>query len=741
MSDQDKRKSPSGDGESRGGSVLLILLAIVGAVILCAYLIGNNSNKRLRYPDLVRLLEVTRYAEYGSNELVPVLNPVATAGDAAASDAVAADGTADDSLGEASSIAAAAETVKRRGELPDAAPGTIIVPSDNKPTAFVEWSRPQDIQVSEKGITGRAMYRQLGTSGDSEAEPTEKTFSTQWTVRNEEQEQRMTALLDGSNVVWDQNIPSTFWEDHGLMLLMMLILLGFGLMMLRRISGVGSPMSFSRSRGKLFALDETSSTFNDVAGIDEAVEEVREVVDFLKNAEKYQKLGGRIPKGVLLVGPPGTGKTLLARAIAGEAGTPFFSLSGSDFVEMYVGVGAARVRDMFQQAANRAPCIVFIDELDALGKSRSGSVVGGHDEREQTLNALLVEMDGFDSDTNVIIVAATNRPETLDAALLRPGRFDRHVLVDRPDVGGREEILKVHVKNVKLDEALDLHKIASITPGFVGADLANLVNEAALLAARGGKPAVGMQEFNEAVERVTAGLEKKNHVMNEDEKVRVAYHEAGHALVADALPNTDPVHKVSIIPRGMGALGYVMQRPGGDRYLSTKSELDSKLRVLVAGTLVEEMIFEDISTGASNDLERATEIARAMVMDYGMSRLGRVNYRQKNDSAFLGGGEAGHTNLHSEETAREIDGEVRRIIDEAISQTREILTARREALEAITQRLLEVEAIDGEELSKLIEAHSSVPLVVPGTASKKPRAKISRPGKGVEIAPAADGQL
>ncbi len=749
MSDQDKRKNPSGDGESRGGSVLLILLAIVGAVILCAYLIGNNSNKPLRYPDLVRLLEVTRYAEYGSNELVPVPAREAAAGAAAAAPAAAADSdtanqdaTGPDATGpDAAGSGAVAEVVKRRGVPASPGLGTIIVPSDQNPQAFVEWSRPQRIQVSEKGITGRAMYRQLGTSGDSEAEPTEKTFSTQWTVRNEEQEQRMTALLDDSNVVWDQHIPSTFWEDHGLMLLMMLILLGFGLMMLRRISGVGSPMSFSRSRGKLYALDETSITFNDVAGIDEAVEEVREVVDFLKNAEKYQKLGGRIPKGVLLVGPPGTGKTLLARAIAGEAGTPFFSLSGSDFVEMYVGVGAARVRDMFQQAANRAPCIVFIDELDALGKSRSGSVVGGHDEREQTLNALLVEMDGFDSDTNVIIVAATNRPETLDAALLRPGRFDRHVLVDRPDVGGREEILKVHVKNVKLDEKLDLHKIASITPGFVGADLANLVNEAALLAARVGKPAVGMQEFNEAVERVTAGLEKKNHVMNEDEKVRVAYHEAGHALVADALPNTDPVHKVSIIPRGMGALGYVMQRPGGDRYLSTKSELDSKLRVLVAGTLVEEMIFEDISTGASNDLERATEIARAMVMDYGMSRLGRVNYRQKNDSAFLGGGEAGHTNLHSEETAREIDGEVRRIIDEAIAQTRDILTARREALEAITQRLLEVEAIDGDELSELIEAHSSGPLVVPGTASKKPRAKISRPGKGVDIAPAGDGQL
>ncbi len=477
---------------------------------------------------------------------------------------------------------------------------------------------------------------------------------------------------------------------------MILILVFLGIVMLRRIGGVGSPMSFSRSRGKLYGQEDLAITFDDAAGIDEAVEEVREVVDFLKNSEKYQSLGGRIPKGVLLVGPPGTGKTLLAKAIAGEAGVPFFSLSGSDFVEMYVGVGAARVRDMFQQATNRAPCIIFIDELDALGKSRSGSAVGGHDEREQTLNALLVEMDGFDSNSGVIVIAATNRPETLDPALLRPGRFDRHVLVDRPDVAGREAILRVHVKNVKLDEKVDLKEIASITPGFVGADLANLVNEAALLAARAEKRAVGIREFNEAVERVTAGLEKKNCVMNEDEKIRVAYHEAGHAMVAAALPNTDPVHKVSIIPRGLAALGYTMQRPVSDRYLMTKSELESNMKVLLAGTLTEEMIFQDISTGAQNDLERCTEIARSMVMDYGMSRMGRINFRRSSRSPFLagGGGGDGYQMMHSEEMAKMIDKEVARIVDDELTQTREILEQRREVLEAVTQRLLEVEAID-----------------------------------------------
>ena len=327
--------------------------------------------------------------------------------------------------------------------------------------------------------------------------------------------------------------------------------------MMRRLGGAGSPMAFGRSRGKMYAQEDLGITFDDVAGIDEAVEELREVVEFLRTPEKYQLLGGRIPKGVLLVGPPGTGKTLLAKAIAGEAGVPFFSLSGSDFVEMFVGVGAARVRDMFQQAEAKAPCIIFIDELDALGKTRGTSIVGGHDEREQTLNALLVEMDGFDSNSGVIVLAATNRPETLDPALLRPGRFDRHVLVDRPDVRGRENILEVHVQNVKLDDSRAIcRQVAAITSGFVGADLANLVNEAALLAARKGKSSVGMTEFNEGVERVTAGLEKKQRIIHEDEKQRIAYHECGHALVADSLPNTDPVHKVSIIPRGLAALGY-----------------------------------------------------------------------------------------------------------------------------------------------------------------------------------------
>jgi cell division protease FtsH len=448
------------------------------------------------------------------------------------------------------------------------------------------------------------------------------------------------------------------------------------------------------------------------------VEEVREVVEFLRLPEKYQRLGGRIPKGVLLVGPPGTGKTLLAKAIAGEAGVPFFSLSGSDFVEMFVGVGAARVRDMFQQAEAKAPCIIFIDELDALGKSRGTGMVGGHDEREQTLNALLVEMDGFGSNSGVIVMAATNRPETLDPALLRPGRFDRHVLVDRPDIKGREDILKVHVKNVKLDPAIDLKEVAAITPGFVGADLANLVNEAALLAARGEKAAVGMKEFNEGVERVTAGLEKKQRVMNDEEKLRVAYHESGHALVAYSLPNTDPVHKVSIIPRGLAALGYTMQRPEGDRFLMTQSELESRIQVLLAGTIAEEMMYSDISTGAQNDLERATEIARSMVMEYGMSRMGRVNYRESNRSAFLatGGGGDERNRSCSEHTMREIDQEVHRILDEGLERVRHILEVRRAALVGLTKRLIEVESIDAEELQRIIEESCPGPLVVPGTA-------------------------
>ncbi|NBT12251.1 MAG: ATP-dependent zinc metalloprotease FtsH [Planctomycetia bacterium] len=488
-------------------------------------------------------------------------------------------------------------------------------------------------------------------------------------------------------------------------------------LMMRRLGGAGSPMAFGRSRGKMYAQEDLGITFDDVAGIDEAVEELREVVEFLRSPEKYQVLGGHIPKGVLLVGPPGTGKTLLAKAIAGEAGVPFFGLSGSDFVEMFVGVGAARVRDMFQQAEAKAPCIIFIDELDALGKTRGTSVVGGHDEREQTLNALLVEMDGFGSNSGVIVMAATNRPETLDPALLRPGRFDRHVLVDRPDVRGREAILKVHVADVKLNPSVNLEQVARITSGFCGADLANLVNEAALLAARNNKTSVGMEEFNEGVERVTAGLEKKKRVIHEDEKKRVAYHEAAHALVAFSLPNTDPVHKVSIIPRGLAALGYTMQRPEDDRYLMTQSELESRIQVLLAGTIAEEMVYADVSTGAQNDLERASEIARAMVMDYGMSRLGRVTYRESPRSPFLAaaGADLPAARSHSEQTAREIDEQVRGIIDRSIEEVRRILETRRAALEAVTRRLIESEVIDGGELRAIVESATASPQLVPGT--------------------------
>jgi len=525
--------------------------------------------------------------------------------------------------------------------------------------------------------------------------------------------------------------PPSSLRALGPVVLMTLLFIGGLLLVVRRLGGTGSAIAFGRSRGKLYCQEDIGVTFNDVAGIDEAVEEVREVVEFLKSREKYRVLGGRIPKGVLLVGPPGTGKTLLAKAIAGEAGVPFFSLSGSDFVEMFVGVGASRVRDMFQQAQVRAPCIIFIDELDALGKTRGTSVVGGHEEREQTLNALLVEMDGFSSNSGVIVMAATNRPETLDPALLRPGRFDRHVLVDRPDIRGREAILRVHIRDVKLDESVDIKEVAAITPGFVGADLANLVNEAALLAARKSKPAVTMEEFTEGVERVTAGLEKRQRIISQEEKQRVAYHESAHALVACSLPNTDPVHKVSIIPRGLAALGYTLQRPEGDRYLLTQSELESRIQVLLAGTVAEELIFGDISTGSQNDLERATEIARTMVMEYGMSRIGRVNYRESRLGALLGPFVEGpRERYHSEQTAREIDEEIRRILSQCLEKARSILETRRPALHALAQRLIEKEVIDNEELKQIIESHSPGPLIVPGTAEA---ARDSRFPKGQAV--------
>jgi cell division protease FtsH len=602
---------------------------------------------------------------------------------------------------------------------------------------LLRYSAPADIRIGPQEITGKANRQALDlpeTETPRAAHPSDaaqpaaavSSRSVTFRVNNSptDDNKDIKQLLEAHNINWARVEGTSVWKTYWIQsLLMGGLIIGVLFIMLRKLGGAGSPMAFGRSRGKMYAQEDLGITFEDVAGIDEAVDELREVVDFLRTPERYQTLGGRIPKGVLLVGPPGTGKTLLAKAIAGEAGVPFFGLSGSDFVEMFVGVGAARVRDMFQQAEAKAPCIIFIDELDALGKTRGTSIVGGHDEREQTLNALLVEMDGFGSNSGVIVMAATNRPETLDPALLRPGRFDRHVLVDRPDVRGREDILKVHMQNIKLHPSVNIKEVAGLTSGFVGADLANLVNEAALLAARNGKTSVGMEEFNEGVERVTAGLEKRKRVIHADEKLRVAYHESGHALVAYSLPNTDPVHKVSIIPRGLAALGYTMQRPEDDRYLLTQSELEARIQVLLAGTMTEELVFDDVSTGAQNDLERATEIARAMVMDYGMSRLGRVNYRESSRSPFLAGAGADMTRppTFSERTAREIDQEVRRIVDDAIERVRLLLESRRPALEALAKRLMDREVIDGAEMRAVIDETSPGPWIVPGTAADRSR--------------------
>jgi cell division protease FtsH len=500
-----------------------------------------------------------------------------------------------------------------------------------------------------------------------------------------------------------------FWEMHGGMLLFMLLMLAsipLIFFLFRRMASSGA-MAFSRNRGRQVSQEDIEVTFGDVAGVDEAVEELREIVDFLKTPEKFQVLGGRIPKGVLLFGPPGTGKTLLAKAVAGEAGVPFFSLSGSDFVELYVGVGAARVRDLFDQAQKRTPCIIFIDELDAIGKTRGNGNVGSNEERDQTLNALLVEMDGFGANTGAIVMASTNRPETLDSALLRPGRFDRHVLVDRPDIRGREEILNVHTRKVTLDDSIDLHAIASLTSGFAGADLAALVNEAALLAARVGKTAVTMDEFNEAAERVTAGLQKKRHAIRDDEKRRVAYHESGHAMVAYLLPEADTVHKISIIPRGAAALGYTLQRPEDDRHLMTREELECRIQVFLGGTLAEEIMLGDYSTGAQNDLERATEIARSMVMDYGMSKLGRVNYRENPRSGYLNDMPRwGQTRTHSERTAWEIDQEIKAILEGMFEKTKALIEGRRDTLQKLTDYLLEKEVMDTDELRAVIEGEA-----------------------------------
>ena len=475
--------------------------------------------------------------------------------------------------------------------------------------------------------------------------------------------------------------------------------------LMRRMGGApSSVLNFGKSRGKIYGEDEIKTTFDDVAGVDEAKEELKEIIEYLRTPDKFLSIGGKIPKGILLVGPPGTGKTLLAKAVAGEAKAPFFSMSGSDFVEMFVGVGASRVRDLFAQAQEKAPCIIFIDELDALGKARGMNPLSSHDEREQTLNQLLAEMDGFDTKAGVIIMGATNRPEILDPALLRPGRFDRHVLVDRPDINGREEILKVHIRGVKIAKDVDLKVVAARTPGFVGADIASLVNESALLAVRKGKTAVTMAEFEEAIDRVMAGLEKKQRVMSKKEKEIIAYHETGHALIAEFLETTDPVHKISIIPRGISALGYTLQLPTEDRYLMTETELLDRLCVLLGGRVAEEIIFEEVSTGAHNDLGRATDIAKSMVKEYGMSKkLGYVTFERERKPLFLDLSPSFGTKDYSEETAREIDNEVRRIIEESYERVKTTLNDKRALLGKVAHTLLEKETIGGEELRVLIK--------------------------------------
>jgi cell division protease FtsH len=482
-----------------------------------------------------------------------------------------------------------------------------------------------------------------------------------------------------------------------------LVFVGIWMFFMKRMGAASGLVSLGKSKAKVYMEKQTGVTFQDVAGIDEARAELMEIVDFLKTPDRYKRLGGKIPKGVLLAGAPGTGKTLLAKAVAGEAGVPFFSMSGSEFVEMFVGMGAARVRDLFAQAQQKAPCIIFIDELDALGKARGMNPMGGHDEREQTLNQLLVEMDGFETNKGVIIMAATNRPEILDPALLRPGRFDRQVVLDRPDLKGREKILQVHTKNVSMGPDVNLAEIAARTPGFVGADLANLVNEAALRAARRGSDLVGMQDLDEAAERVVAGLERKSRVMNPVEKETVAYHEAGHALVAESRPNADRVSKVSIIPRGVAALGYTLQTPTEDRYLMRRAELLDRIDVLLGGRVAEEIVFGDISTGAQNDLQRVTDLARHMVTQYGMSEtLGLVTFEEPRSNPFLNLGGAGRAREYSEKTAQAIDDEVRTIVAKARERVRETLTTRRAALDAMAKLLLEKEVIDRKALEGLM---------------------------------------
>ncbi len=516
-------------------------------------------------------------------------------------------------------------------------------------------------------------------------------------------EGELTNLLQANDVEFDIRKKETTFGEIIISLLPWILILGFMFFIIMQAQGGGSRiMQFGKAKAKQVSKDQPKVTFKDVAGIDEAVEELEEIREFLSSPDKFRKMGAKIPKGVLLFGPPGTGKTLLARAVAGEAGVPFFSISGSDFVEMFVGVGASRVRDLFEQAKAQAPAIVFIDEIDAVGRQRGAGLGGGHDEREQTLNQLLVEMDGFDANLGVILIAATNRPDILDPALLRPGRFDRQIVVDRPDLKGREQILKVHAKGKPLSSDVDLEVLARQTPGFTGADLANLINEAALLSARYDKPEVSMIELEEAINRVMAGPERKSRLITEEEKLTIAYHEGGHALVGHALPNNDPIHKVSIIPRGR-ALGWTQALPTEDRYLMHKSGMVDRLAMMLGGRVAEEIQFGDITTGASDDIEKATDLARKMVMEYGMSdRLGPMKYGQTQSEVFLGR-DYGRSQDYSDEMASVIDEEIRKLIEKAHEEAHTILTTHKDVLDRLADALIERETVDADEVARIFE--------------------------------------
>jgi cell division protease FtsH len=587
------------------------------------------------------------------------------------------------------------------------------------------------VEISDTTISGTAR---------SDGGPTEE-FTTQRLPNQEDQ--ALIDFLERNGAAYRFIPPNTFTQFLITALLPTLLLVGvLWFFLFRRMGGgpAGAALNLGRNKVRIYDRKEMKTTFADVAGLDEARDELREIVDFLKNPKKYQRLGGRIPKGVLLLGPPGCGKTLLARAVAGEANVPFFFMSGSEFVEMFVGLGAARVRELFQQAKEKAPALVFLDEIDTIGKGRMGGVAGGfggHDEREQTLNQLLVEMDGFDASKGVIIMAATNRPDVLDPALVRPGRFDRQVIVDRPDLRGREEILRVHARGVALDPSVDLQVIAARTPGFTGADLANVVNEAALLAARREKDTVTMEELEEAIDRTTAGLERRSRVITERERVIVAKHEMGHALVALSVPTADPVHRVSIIPRGAAALGMTMQRPLEDRYLLTEPELEDRLVILLGGRTAEEIAFDQISTGAQNDLEKATEIARAMVTEYGMSdRVGPLSFGhdgfRANDGRALFPGE---TPSMSDATAHLVDEEVARLVNDAHERAHGILTRHREFLDRMSELLMKVEVIDGDDLKAYFDGTRAIPTPEEAAASAARAANERDAGPDIVTSP------